>query len=132
MSSRNTSKQSFHPGGSSAFWKRPIRQPLVKLAVLAGLLMGAWLMYLGDVECLWLQLWGVPCPGCGMTRALRELLQGHLLASLRLHPMLPAVPILGLYFLYDGQLFRSRWLNLSVLGGILLGFLLHWVCRLVG
>jgi hypothetical protein len=34
----------------------------------------------------------VPCPGCGMTRALRLLADGNLHASLRMHPL--ALPVL--------------------------------------
>jgi hypothetical protein len=33
-----------------------------------------------------------PCPGCGMTRALRLLLRGHVARSLQMHPL--AVPVL--------------------------------------
>jgi hypothetical protein len=40
-----------------------------------------------------------PCPGCGMTRALRLLGEGDVGASLRMHPL--AVPVLaaGLFFI---------------------------------
>jgi hypothetical protein len=30
---------------------------------------------------------GLPCPGCGMTRAMLRLAQGDLLGSLRMHPL---------------------------------------------
>lgn len=39
-----------------------------------------------------------PCPGCGMTRALRLLLAGDVGASLRMHPL--AVPVLGVGLLF--------------------------------
>jgi Kef-type K+ transport system membrane component KefB len=34
-----------------------------------------------------------PCPGCGMTRAIRLLAAGHVDASIRMHPL--AVPVLA-------------------------------------
>lgn len=34
---------------------------------------------------------GVPCPGCGMTRASLALLRGHLREAVALHPLVPIV-----------------------------------------
>src|SRR5437867_1628628 len=33
------------------------------------------------------------CPGCGSTRALHQLLHGHLLAALQLNPLILALPL---------------------------------------
>lgn len=41
----------------------------------------------GLSSCLSYWLLGVPCPGCGMTRASALLARGEILASLRLHPL---------------------------------------------
>lgn len=38
---------------------------------------------------------GLPCPGCGMTRAISALLQGQWQTALRLHPLAPAWLLLG-------------------------------------
>jgi hypothetical protein len=48
---------------------------------------------LGFQQCAIATLFHVPCPGCGMTRALRLLADGHAEASLRMHPL--AVPVLA-------------------------------------
>lgn len=40
----------------------------------------------GFVICLFRRLSGIPCPGCGLTRAFLHLLGGDLVGSLRLHP----------------------------------------------
>lgn len=34
---------------------------------------------------------GIPCPGCGLTRATLELAHGHLGAALALHPLSPVI-----------------------------------------
>lgn len=38
--------------------------------------------------CIWDQLFGFYCPGCGGTRAIEALLSGHLLKSLWYHPII--------------------------------------------
>lgn len=42
-----------------------------------------------STPCLFFRLTGYYCPGCGGTRALKALLAGRLLQSLRLHPLVP-------------------------------------------
>jgi len=41
--------------------------------------------------CLFHLLYGVDCPGCGMTRGLSHLVHGHLLTALQHHPFSPIV-----------------------------------------
>lgn len=41
--------------------------------------------------CLTRQALGLPCPGCGMTRALAYLASGELVQALRFHPLAPLV-----------------------------------------
>ncbi len=46
---------------------------------------------LGWQTCPFARVTHRPCPGCGMTRAIRLLLAGHMRASLHMHPL--AVPV---------------------------------------
>ncbi|HEV8630441.1 MAG TPA: DUF2752 domain-containing protein [Thermoanaerobaculia bacterium] len=41
--------------------------------------------------CAWRRVTGIPCPGCGMTRAMAALARGELGAALHLHPFAPLV-----------------------------------------
>ncbi|MDO5574339.1 MAG: DUF2752 domain-containing protein [bacterium] len=43
-------------------------------------------------------LTGIPCPGCGMTRAVVLMFTGHFAESFEMHPMALAWILLGLYF----------------------------------
>lgn len=43
--------------------------------------------------CLFRALWGVPCPGCGMGRALMEFFSGDWIASFAQHPLGPLVAV---------------------------------------
>ena len=45
--------------------------------------------------CLFARITGLPCPGCGMTRAVAALLHGEWSLGLAYHPFAPAFMILG-------------------------------------
>ena len=52
----------------------------------AGLPSGA-----GYTVCAFRRLTGIPCPGCGLTRAMGALARGELLLALHFHPFAPLV-----------------------------------------
>ena len=43
--------------------------------------------------CFTRRVLGLPCPGCGVTRALSQLLQGNLARAMELHPLAPLVAV---------------------------------------
>jgi hypothetical protein len=56
---------------------------------LAGVIVGALLMPpvgLGFDSCTMLRSTGLPCPGCGLTRSVASVLQGHVLAAWQYNP----------------------------------------------
>lgn len=59
------------------------------LALTVGLAGGLW-------PCYFTQLTGLPCPGCGMTRAASAWMRGDISAALRLHPFSPLLIIIGI------------------------------------
>ncbi|MDR1821322.1 MAG: DUF2752 domain-containing protein [Oscillospiraceae bacterium] len=76
--------------------------PAVKTARWVFLAMAAYTvlgtMFLGSA-CLIYSTTGIPCPGCGGTRAALQLLHGDILGSLWYHPLLlPAAAALLVYF----------------------------------
>ena len=83
---------------SAGFWDLDEPLPALRLRVARAVTVaGVWLLAaipaaLGLQRCAIATLFHVPCPGCGMTRALRLLASGQLDASLRMHPL--AVPVL--------------------------------------
>ena len=79
-----------------------------------------------QIPCVWKTVFGIPCPGCGMTGAWRELLCGHVGAAFSEHAMFWSVPLLYLYILADGRLFKNTLLNYGVLIAIGVGFLVVW------
>jgi hypothetical protein len=84
----------------------PVDRRFLALWVAAGLAAGLvffwfgwvgppWSRATGITFCAFRRVTGIPCPGCGMTRAMAELAHGHLLAALHLHPFSPLVLLEG-------------------------------------
>ena len=87
--------------------------------------------YLG-MHCVFGSVLGINCPGCGMTRAYRELLHLNLVGAFRFNYMFWSVPLVAAYILTDGHLFRNRAVNIAVLAVIGAGFAVLFVLRLFG
>ena len=68
--------------------------------VLAGYLLGISL-------CPMVRLTGLPCPGCGMTRAWLSLLLGRPLRALHYHPLVWLPPVALAIYLFRGKLPRQ-------------------------
>lgn len=56
--------------------------------------LGTGIFYLTDVQCMFKYVIGIPCPGCGLTRAWLSFLKGHYLQALWWHPLFWLVPVL--------------------------------------
>jgi len=87
-------------------------------------------MYIRGVGCVFLNIVGKPCPGCGMTRAWISVLRADFATAFALHPLFFTVPVLYLYILADGHLFTNKYVNSTILGLIFLLFFLLFVIRL--
>lgn len=81
----------------------------------------------------------VPCPGCGMTRAVALLAKGHWHGAVALHPLAPVLVVQGLslWAAWGLALLRDRLpkavsggLGWAVVGGNVLLLLGVWILRL--
>ena len=81
-----------------------------------------------NFSCIIYKITGIPCLGCGMTRALLSSLQGNISEAFDYHIMFWSIPLLYWYFIFDGKLFKKKWLNNNILILIIIGFLINW-CR---
>ena len=103
--------------------------------VLVSLRLPAW-------ECPFFHLTGVPCPGCGLTRAIMLLLQGDVYGAIRFHAFAP-IFLVGIVIIVVAALLpRSfirplvsrtelleRQTGLTVF--ILTGLIVYWLTRLL-
>jgi hypothetical protein len=78
------------------------------LAILPLPLLALPLLHLPGWPCMFHEVTGIPCPGCGMTRAVLCLLRGELAEALRLHAMvIPAAAAWGI--LAMGAILPTAW-----------------------
>ena len=100
-----------------------------RVLIILSLLLVAFYMWKFNPGCLIQKNFGIPCPSCGMTRALFALINGDFKLSLELHPMLLSIPILFVMFLFYEKLFSGRLkvISITVLVLILSGFLINYL-----
>lgn len=82
--------------------------------------------------CVIRSITGLPCPGCGLSRAWLAMLRLDLLSAFRYHPMFWSIPIFMLYFLFDGQLFRRKRWNIGIAAILIGGIVLCYAVRITG
>lgn len=84
-----------------------------------------------NVPCIFRELFNIPCPGCGMTRALRSLINLNFYKALQYHPMIYCMPVVILYIVMDGKIFKNKLFNNIILFVILIGFAVCYIVRLL-
>ncbi len=102
-------------------------------AALAGLVLSVLLFWKRGIGCPIRYLTGVPCPGCGMTRAWLSALHGDLAAAFAYHPLFWAVPLavaLALARVAARQKSIQRALNIA-LAAIAAATIVLWIIRLI-
>lgn len=81
-----------------ALWRQPVFASILERRRETAVLVGVGIVHLGlnlagysFWNCPILAATGVPCPGCGLTRAVMQLLHGDLSAAMRTHAFAPLV-----------------------------------------
>jgi hypothetical protein len=107
------------------------------------LLIGLHLAGLPGWACPFKSLFGIPCPGCGLTTATDQLLRGHFINSLHTHAFAPIFSVAYLVmavvlFLPEKQRKSTvDWIakferRTGITSLILVSLMLYWVIRLAG
>lgn len=81
--------------------------------------------------CFFQAVFGIPCAGCGITRAYYCLFHLDLKGALEMHPMFWSVPIFVLYYLFDFEPFKNKLVNYGLISVLGVGFLACWIAKLV-
>ena len=105
-------------------------RPGLFLLIFISLVLAVWVMM--GWPCLLRSVTGIPCPGCGLSRAWLAVLRLDFAAAFQHHPMFWSIPLLAMYLLVDGRLFKWNWLNRGGLAVLLGGMAICYVVRLVG
>ena len=120
---------------SRSHWLRALVGIGAPLVVLGGLL---YLYHYGSpFVCVFYQLTGLYCPGCGAGRALSSLIHGDILAALRYNAFfLLTFPFVAYYllkqyirFVFQRDPLPFFQIRLSAYNGIMLLIVLFWVVR---
>ncbi len=82
------------------------------LGALIGPVVLATLLTHGPVVCGFRALFGIPCPGCGLTRCLAALAHGDVVAAFRVHPAGP------IFLAYLGAMWGTAWLSYATRGDL--------------
>lgn len=101
------------------------------LSLCAGLAVLALGLYVLDIGCVFRFVTGVPCPGCGMTRAWLAALRGDLAAAVAYHPLFWAVPVAFALVFAQERCVRWRRVCTVAAGALVAAFVVLWAVRLV-
>ncbi len=108
---------------------------LEKLRIIALLLLAALLSHVSGIGCPIRWLTGIPCAGCGMSRAILSLLTGHFRDAYAYHPMVfVLVPLCLLWLLgqRDLPIRGNRVILVRAAGSVLIvAFVIVYIIRLV-
>ena len=127
----------------------PVLSQVLRDRKLTGVFTGVALIQVGLVffglpgwPCPFLHATGIPCPGCGLSRATVFLLQGDWSQSIRFHAFAPLL-VLGLVAVACTALIpefpRTRFIRrfesferqTGIAGFLLIGLIVYWLARLV-
>jgi hypothetical protein len=80
-----------------------------------------------DISCVFLELCGIPCPGCGMTRAFLSLLRLDFYSAFKYNFIVFFMPYVFMYIIFD---FRSKVHN-KILFVIAVLAIVNWIIKLL-
>lgn len=90
----------------------------------------ATIFYIFDLPCVFVALFGINCPGCGMTRAWLSVLRFDFISAFKFHPMFWSMPIVAYYLIFDGMFAKNKKLITTILIIIAIGFVVNWIVNL--
>lgn len=98
------------------------------ITLLFALIIGALLIRLSG-GCPIYRIFHIECLLCGMFHACLSAMQFDLNRAFSFHPMFWSVPILALYIVFEGKLFKNKTVNILVIILLAIGFLANWVLK---
>lgn len=109
--------------------KKQLRDFVFAACCLGGI---SLMLYTADIKCLIKSILGIPCPGCGLTRAWLSVLKGNIGQAFKWHPLFWTVPILLFIIIFlGGRVFKNTRGNRFFWAAMIILFLAVYCYRLV-
>ena len=70
------------------------------------------LIFFLDYGCIYRNIFDIPCPGCGMTRAWISFLNGKINDAFYYHPLFWSVPIIMLLVIFENKIKNKKMLSI--------------------
>ncbi|MBN2605585.1 MAG: DUF2752 domain-containing protein [Bacilli bacterium] len=91
-----------------------------------------FIFHYGETNCIIKRTFGIPCPGCGMTRALIYLVSFDFKNAFFYHPLVFMMPFIIIVFLYqDTKLFWNLAHSKIAIGMIIALFIIVYIVRMI-
>lgn len=107
--------------------KNRISRPLLKLGAILAFAAIVLLLYVTEIGCAFRFITGIPCMGCGLTRAWLSALRLDFAAAFNYHQLFFLIPYLFLWLIFDCRLLPSKKLDYTVIALILAAFVVRWI-----
>lgn len=88
-------------------------------------------MNIFQIPCVFKTFFGIPCPGCGMSHAVIAALHLDFQEAFREHAMFWSMPLVFAIIFFNGEIFPRKWMNLTLIIGIGVGFLANYIWHLI-
>lgn len=86
----------------------------------------------GETNCIIKRTIGIPCMGCGMSRAFAELFSLNISEAFYYHPLVFIVPFIVLVFLLQETKFFSKFYHSRIFWGVILSlFVIIYIIRMI-
>lgn len=110
---------------------RDIKNVRIKLVSTLAFCLLILILWIDQTPCPVKYFTGIPCPCCYITRGLISAFRLDFVTAWNYHPMFWSVPVLYLFYLFDGAPFKRKYVNGIILAAIAVGFLATWTVRLI-
>ncbi len=114
--------------------KPSAKKLLTAFTIIAAGIGAAIIHRLSGTICLFKTATGIPCPGCGMTRAWAAALRGDFTGALEWHPLFAAAPVLAALTAVYIFAKKPRMRKIAEIALIVMcvTFIAVWIVRLIG
>ncbi len=104
-----------------------VKKLLILLSILIYFIIAYALLDYYNISCVFLHFFGIPCPGCGMTRALISVINMDFLRAIKYNIVIFFMPYVFVYVFFD---LKHKVHNI-LLGIIAVITVINWIIKII-